>query len=139
MHRLFVLLLLLLPSINVVAQTSSTPTSVRPVPATLRSLLLSELHSTHDKAEWFTPMNNAVAGLTADQAKWVPKNAEGKLDPNANHSVGMLANHLLFFGTRTRCYVCAAKSPQTRITMMRPLMTSTQRIGMTSCSGLIAS
>jgi hypothetical protein len=41
----------------------------------LRSLVLSELHSTHDKAEWFTPMNNAVAGLKAEQAKWVPKNA----------------------------------------------------------------
>jgi uncharacterized damage-inducible protein DinB len=27
----------------------------------------------------------------------VPKNAEGKLDPNANHSVGMLAYHLVFW------------------------------------------
>jgi hypothetical protein len=42
-------------------------------------------------------MNNAVAGLTAEQAKWVPKNAQGKLDPNANHSVGMLAYHLVFW------------------------------------------
>jgi len=42
-------------------------------------------------------MNTAVAGLTAEQAKWVPKNAEGKLDPNANHSVGMLAYHLVFW------------------------------------------
>jgi len=69
MHRLFILLLLFSPSISVVAQTPS------PAPATLRSLVLSELHSTHDKAEWFTPMNNAVAGLKAEQAKWVPKNA----------------------------------------------------------------
>ena len=91
MHRLFILLLLFPPSVSVVAQTPS------PAPATLRSLLLSELHSTHDKAEWFTPMNNAVAGLTAEQAKWVPKNAQGKLDPNANHSVGMLAYHLVFW------------------------------------------
>jgi uncharacterized damage-inducible protein DinB len=42
-------------------------------------------------------MKTAVAGLTAEQAKWVPHNAEGKLDPNANHSVGMLAYHLVFW------------------------------------------
>jgi len=91
LQRLFILLLLSSPSISVVAQTPS------PAPVTLRSLLLSELRSTHDKAEWFTPMNNAVAGLTAEQAKWVPKNAQGKLDPDANHSVGMLAYHLVFW------------------------------------------
>jgi hypothetical protein len=66
-------------------------------PASLRSTLLSELHSTHDKAEWFTPIKAAVAGLTAEQAKWVPQNAQGKVDPNANHSVGMLAYHLAFW------------------------------------------
>jgi uncharacterized damage-inducible protein DinB len=93
MRRLFIFLLLFSPSAGLLAQTP-TPTAS---PATLRSLLLSELHSTHDNAEWFTPMNTAVAGLTAEQAKWVPKNAEGKLDPNANHSVGMLAYHLVFW------------------------------------------
>ena len=30
----------------------------------------------------------------------MPKNAAGKLDPNANHSAGMLANHLLFWNSR---------------------------------------
>jgi DinB superfamily len=93
MRRLFIFLLLFSPSAGLLAQTP-TPTAS---PATLRSLLLAELHSTHDNAEWFTPMNTAVAGLTAEQAKWVPKNAEGKLDPNANHSVGMLAYHLVFW------------------------------------------
>ncbi|MGE5214013.1 MAG: hypothetical protein ACM3NN_10020, partial [Nitrospirota bacterium] len=76
------------------AQSSPTPA---PTPVTLRSLLLSELHSTHDKAEWFTPANVAVAGLTAEQATWVPTNAQGKTDPSANHSVGMLAYHLVFW------------------------------------------
>ena len=52
-----------------IAQSSPTPA---PTPVTLRSLLLSELHSTHDNAEWFTPIKAAVAGLTAEQAKWVP-------------------------------------------------------------------
>ena len=42
-------------------------------------------------------MNTAVAGLTAEQAKWIPHNAQGKLDPNANHSVGMLVHHLVFW------------------------------------------
>src|SRR4051812_7880979 len=65
--------------------------------ATLRSLLLSELHSSHDNAEWFTPIKAAVAGLSAEQAKWIPQNAEGKVDPKANHSVGMLVNHLAFW------------------------------------------
>jgi uncharacterized damage-inducible protein DinB len=58
---------------------------------------LSELHSTHDTTEWFTPVKTAIAGLTAEQAKWVPQNAHSKLDPNANHSVGMLAYHLVFW------------------------------------------
>jgi uncharacterized damage-inducible protein DinB len=79
---------------SAMAQSSPTPA---PTPVTLRSLLLSELHSTHDKAEWFTPIHAAVAGLTAEQAKWVPTNAQGKVDPNANHSVGMLAYHLVFW------------------------------------------
>src|ERR1041384_5565069 len=94
MHRLFILLLLFSPIASLVAQTSITP---GPSPVTLRSLLLSELHSTHDNAEWFTPINAAVAGLTAEQAKWVPSNAQGKIDPSANHSVGMLAYHLVFW------------------------------------------
>ena len=98
MHRLFTVrvALLLTTYLVLVAQTPATP-SPTPTPVTLRSALLSELHSTHDKAEWFTPMNTAVAGLTAEQVKWVPHNAQGKLDPNANHSVGMLTYHLVFW------------------------------------------
>jgi hypothetical protein len=68
-----------------------------PPPATLRTVLLAELHSTHDKADWFVPVNTAIAGLTPEQAKWIPANAAGKLDPNANHSVGMLTYHLYFW------------------------------------------
>ncbi len=79
---------------SAVAQTPATPS---PAPATLRSLLLSELHSTYDQAEWFTPIKAAVAGLTPEQAKWIPQNAQGKVDPKANHSVGMLAYHLAFW------------------------------------------
>ena len=75
------MLLLVSASLSVIAQTPVTP-SPSPTPVTLRSALLAELHSSHDKAEWFTPMNTAVAGLTAEQAKWVPHNAQDKLDPD---------------------------------------------------------
>jgi hypothetical protein len=62
-------------------------------PATLRSLLLHELHTTHNKADWFVPINTAVEGLTAEQASWQP--------PNGNHSAGQLAYHLLFWNRRS--------------------------------------
>ena len=57
-------------------------------PATLKSILLEQLRSTHNKAEWFVPVNTAVDGLTAEQAAWT----DGK-----NHSVGQLAYHLVFW------------------------------------------
>jgi uncharacterized damage-inducible protein DinB len=94
------ILLLASASINNLAAQTQSPApsaSPSPKPMTVRDALLAELHSTHDKAEWFTPMNTALAGLTAEQAKWVPHNADGKLDPNANHSVGMLTHHLVFW------------------------------------------
>src|SRR5579864_4864966 len=62
-------------------------------PATLRTLLLHELHTTHNKADWFVPINTAVDGLTAEQANWQP--------PNGNHSAGQLTYHLLFWNRRT--------------------------------------
>jgi hypothetical protein len=56
---------------------------------TLKSVLLEQLKSTHNKQDWFVPVNQSIAGLTAEQAMW----KEG----NANHSIGQLANHLLFW------------------------------------------
>jgi hypothetical protein len=96
----------LLPSIILLASGLTLPLNVtaqtapKPAPATLRSTLLAQLHSTHDKADWSTPPNAAVAGLTPEQARWIPPNAAGKTDPNANHSVGMLATHLVFWNER---------------------------------------
>lgn len=58
-------------------------------PTTLREILLAELRSTHNKAEWFVPANTAVKGLTAEQASWK--------DGKGNHSVGQLAYHLVFW------------------------------------------
>lgn len=61
-------------------------------PATLRSLLLHELRTTHNKADWFVPIDTAVDGLTAEQASWQP--------PNGGHTAGQLTYHLLFWNRR---------------------------------------
>jgi uncharacterized damage-inducible protein DinB len=77
--------LLLLAAVSVQAQDKK--------PATLRELLLAELRSTHNKAEWFVPANTAVKGLTAEQASWT--------DGKGNHSVGQLAYHLVFWNRQS--------------------------------------
>src|SRR5579872_3736818 len=59
---------------------------------TLREVLLEQLHTTHDKEDWYVPINVAVAGLTPEQAKWT--------DGHGNHSVGQLVNHLAFWDER---------------------------------------
>src|SRR5882757_6605823 len=61
----------------------------QPKATTLKAVLLEQLRSTHNKAEWFVPANTAVAGLTPAQASWT--------DKSGNHSVGQLANHLVFW------------------------------------------
>ncbi len=66
-------------------------TPQKPAP-TLRSILLDQLHSTHDKSDWFVCANVAVANLTPEQANW----SDGK----GNHSVGQLAYHLVFWNQR---------------------------------------
>jgi uncharacterized damage-inducible protein DinB len=58
----------------------------------LKSVLLDQLKSTHDKENWFVPVSTALEGLTAEQAVWS--------DGSGNHSVGQLANHLLFWNER---------------------------------------
>src|SRR6266571_1197158 len=60
-----------------------------PKPATLRSILLEQLRTTHNEKDWFVPISVAVEGLTAEQASWK--------DGSGNHSVGQLTNHLLFW------------------------------------------
>lgn len=82
-------------ALTVLALTLSLPCfsqNQQQPPATLRTLLLHELHTTHNKADWFVPINTAIDGLTAEQASWQP--------PNGNHSAGQLAYHLLFWNRR---------------------------------------
>ena len=61
-------------------------------PATIKSVLLEQLATTHNKKEWFVPVNTAVEGLTAEQAMWK--------DSSGNHSVGQLVNHLIFWNAQ---------------------------------------
>ena len=58
-------------------------------PATLKSLLLEQLRTTHNQKDWFVPASVAVEGLTAEQAKWT--------DGKGNHSIGQLTVHLTFW------------------------------------------
>jgi uncharacterized damage-inducible protein DinB len=59
---------------------------------TLKGILLQQLRSTHNQAEWFVPANTAVEGLTAEQANWT--------DGKGNHSIGQLATHLIYWNQR---------------------------------------
>jgi len=72
-------------------------------PTTLRGVLLEQLQTTHNDEDWFVPANVAVAGLTADQAKWTP----GK----GSHSVGQLAYHLWFWDTQSPARLKGQKPP----------------------------
>lgn len=60
--------------------------------ATIKSVLLRQLKTTHTEKDWFVPANLAVEGLTPKQAMWT--------DGSGNHSVGQLATHLIFWNTR---------------------------------------
>jgi hypothetical protein len=82
-------------SCSVVAFTLCIPCysqNQQPEPATLRSILLHELRTTHNQAEWFAPISAAVDGLTAEQARWQP--------PAGAHSAGQLTYHLVFWNRR---------------------------------------
>jgi uncharacterized damage-inducible protein DinB len=80
--RLIVFFLVLTLSFYATAQD---PKSV----PTLKSILLEQLKTTHNQKEWFVPANTAVEGLTPEQASW--------RDGKGNHSIGQLANHLVFW------------------------------------------
>jgi uncharacterized damage-inducible protein DinB len=61
-------------------------------PATLKSILLEQLRTTHNKNDWFVSPSKAVEGVTAEQASWT--------DGKGNHSIGQLAYHLVFWNSR---------------------------------------
>jgi uncharacterized damage-inducible protein DinB len=61
-------------------------------PATLRSILLEQLHTTHNENDWFVSPSKAVEGLTAEQASWT--------DGKGNHSIGQLTYHMVYWNSR---------------------------------------
>src|SRR5215469_11359034 len=81
----FAVLLILSLSFTVLAQDQKPNQN----PATLKSILLEDLRSTHNKKDWFVDGNTAIAGLSAEKANWK--------DGSGNHSVGQLAFHLVFW------------------------------------------
>ncbi|TDQ18461.1 DinB family protein [Algoriphagus boseongensis] len=58
----------------------------------LHLFLEGQLLNSHSKAEWFVPMNDALKGLSLEQANWK--------DSSENHSIAQLASHLLFWNKR---------------------------------------
>jgi uncharacterized damage-inducible protein DinB len=101
-----ILLAALLAAPLALAQTPKPPAP----PPTLRSILLAQLKSTHTNEEWFVPVNIAVANLTPEQARWIPKSELGAKNPApADHSVGMLANHLLFWNAESLAHMKGEK------------------------------
>lgn len=95
MKRLVVVLMMAV-AVCAVAQNKKPPTD-------LRGVLLEQLRTTHNEADWFVPAKTAVEGLTAEQAKWSP----GK----GNHSVGQLAYHLWFWDARALADFKGEKQP----------------------------
>ena len=83
MKNLLTALLLSFPFFSI-AQVKTAPT--------IKSVLLEQLKTTHNKKEWFVPVNTAVEGLTPEQAMWK--------DSSGNHSVGQLVNHLIFWNAQ---------------------------------------
>ena len=84
--RKLILPVLVLASIASFAAAQSAPA---PAP-TLKSILLSQLKTTHNQQDWFVPASKSVVGLTAKQAAWKEGN-------NTNHSISQLVQHLVFW------------------------------------------
>ena len=97
MRRLALLLLFAVP----LATTAQTPE--KKAPTTLRGVLLEQLRDSHSEEDWYVPANIAVAGLTAEQAMWTPK--------QGNHSIGQLAYHIWYWDNRALIQFKGEKPP----------------------------
>jgi uncharacterized damage-inducible protein DinB len=50
-----------------------------------KSILLGQFAAAFDKNGWFVATNNAIAGLTAEQAAWKPEGADNSIHEIINH------------------------------------------------------
>lgn len=74
-----------------------------PTSPTLKSVLLEQLKTTHNQEDWFAPIKVAIEGLTPEQAGWK--------DPNENHSIAQLVNHLIFWNQQQLAKFKGEKPP----------------------------
>lgn len=58
----------------------------------IQELITEQLKNSHSNSDWFVSFNQAVKGLTVDQANWK--------DSTENHSISQLSSHLLFWNKR---------------------------------------
>jgi len=59
---------------------------------TQKEILLKQMSACHNQKNWFVPMNDALSGLTPQQALW--------LDSTESHSIWQIVNHLIFWNNR---------------------------------------
>jgi uncharacterized damage-inducible protein DinB len=93
-----------LPALLLMAVAAAAAAQNPPKPdPTLKSILLSQLKQTHDQQDWFVPVDQATAGLTAEQAAW----KQG----DANHSIAQLVQHLVFWNQSQLATLKGQKPP----------------------------
>jgi hypothetical protein len=92
-----------------------------PASPTLKSVLLEQLKTTHNQEDWFVPVKIAIEGLTPEQAAWK--------DPNENHSIAQLVNHLIFWNQQQLAKFKGKSRLPSAATTRRPLPVSTRRPG----------
>ena len=88
--------------VTILSLASALAAAQTPSP-TLKSILLEQLKTTHDKQDWFVPAVKAVDGLTFEQATW----KEG----TANHSIAQLVSHLVYWNTANLAKFKGEKPP----------------------------
>ncbi|MCI0448982.1 MAG: DinB family protein, partial [Chlorobi bacterium] len=57
-----------------------------------KQVIIEQMASCRNQKNWFVPMSNALAGLTAKQAS--------ERDESENHSIWQIVNHLIFWNER---------------------------------------
>jgi uncharacterized damage-inducible protein DinB len=85
-----------------IAGSGAAFAQTKPAP-TLKSILVEQLKTSHNKQDWFVPASKAVEGLTFEQALW----KQG----TSNHSIAQLVNHLTFWDKQQLTKFQGGKTP----------------------------